>query len=344
MAPRRRGKRLPLHLISFYVVSPLEQAFYTSFQELKMSGRNFRKLIEARWAANKFVCVGLDSEYVKIPEFLSVDSVNVENTLVGFNCTIINATDDLVCAFKLNIAFYEAWGDEGLRALKRTIAHIQRIAPDVPVILDFKRADIGNTNTGYVQLAFEYLKADAITVHPYLGGEALQPFLDCKDKGIFVLCRTSNPGAGELQDITVPVSGDEVEHFTKAQVQMGWNVVSGMNTDLYLHLGYQVSKHWNKNGNCGVVVGATYPEELDRVRRIVGDMPILIPGIGAQGGDLEKTISAGKDSRSKGMIINSSRGIIFASDDTDFAEAARRETEKLHDAINLQLWSTNEPK
>lgn len=236
--------------------------------------------------------------------------IDIPNTIVAFNRAIVEATKDLVCAYKLNTAFYEAYGDQGLVALHRTIVNIHANAPDVPVILDAKRADIGNTNAGYVQAAFEFLQADAITVHPYLGAEALQPFLDCANKGIFVLCRTSNPGTGEFQYLSV--NGEP----------------------LYCFVARRVANNWNKNGNCAVVVGATYPDELREVRGLVGDMPILIPGIGAQGGDVEKTVSAGKDSRGQGMIINSSRSIIFASKGEDFAEAARRETEKLRDLIN----------
>lgn len=288
-------------------------------------GRNFHQLLEAQWAKGNFVCVGLDSEFGKIPESARRSGneckVSVPNTVVAFNKAIVEATKDLVCAYKPNAAFYEAYGDEGIGALQRTIADIHSIAPDVPVILDAKRADIGNTNAGYVKAAFSFLQADAITVHPYLGAEALQPFLDCKDKGIFVLCRTSNPGAGEFQDIRIEMGPVLIDDDPRHR-------------PLYQVVALRVAKRWNKNGNCGLVVGATYPEELAEVRKIVGDMPILIPGIGAQGGDVEKTVKAGRDSRGQGMIINSSRGIIFASSGTDFADAARRETLKLRDLVN----------
>lgn len=282
-----------------------------------MSNRNFRQMLEAQWSRGNFVCVGLDSEFGKIPEFAHRSGnecgVSVPNTVVAFNRAIVEATKDLVCAYKPNAAFYEAHGDEGIAALQRTIANIHSIAPDVPVILDAKRADIGNTNSGYVDAAFGFLQADAITVHPYLGAEALQPFLAQAEKGIIVLCRTSNPGAGEFQDL----------------------IVNG--EPLYRFVARRVTSEWNKNGNCALVVGATYPEELGEVRGIVGDMPILIPGIGAQGGDVEKTVTAGKDSRGQGMIINSSRGIIFASKGADFAQAARRETKKLGDLIKQYI-------
>lgn len=282
-----------------------------------MAKRNFRELLEAQWSRGNFVCVGLDSEVNKIPEHQHYTDYGVNNrdikvaeTIVAFNRRIVEATKDIVCAYKPNAAFYEAHGDEGIAALRRTIETIHAIAPDVPVILDAKRADIGNTNAGYVDAAFGFLQADAITVHPYLGAEALQPFLARANKGVIVLCRTSNPGAGEFQDLSV--NGEP----------------------LYRFVARRVSSEWNKNGNCALVVGATCPDELREVRTLVSDMPILIPGIGAQGGDIAKTVAAGADSRGKGMIINSSRGIIFASKEKDFAEAARRETIKLRDAIN----------
>lgn len=279
------------------------------------NGRNFMEMLKARWAKGNFVCVGLDSDFGKIPECAyrrDYDgNVDPEHTIVSFNRAVVEATKDLVCAYKPNTAFYETHGAKGIEALRRTIADIHAIAPDVPVILDAKRADIGNTNNGYASFAFDHLQADAITVSPYLGGEALQPFLERAEKGIIVLCRTSNPGAGELQDLSV--NGDE---------------------PLYAYVARRVATKWNKSGNCALVVGATYPYELREVRQIAPDMPILIPGIGAQEGDLEKTISAGKDSRGQGIIVNSSRGIIFASKGADFAEAARRETEKLRDLIN----------
>jgi orotidine-5'-phosphate decarboxylase len=290
-----------------------------------MGDRNFRELLEARWAADRFVCVGLDSDYLKIPEVVREDLRNVGASIFAFNCAIIDATYDLVGAYKPNIAFYAAYGDEGLRALKQTVKYIHQVAPEVPVILDAKRADIGNTNAGYVLEAFDYLDADAITVHPYLGAEALQPFLDRKDKGIIVLCRTSNPGAGEFQDMRTPLSSGQ---FGRKYYHVGPHV------PLYQHVAHRVATEWNKNSNCAVVVGATYPEELAQVREIVGDLPILIPGIGAQGGDVEKTVKAGVDSRGTGMIINSSRGIIFASKSADFAEAARLATLELHTLIN----------
>jgi len=304
-------------------------------------------LLRAKWAEGKFVCVGLDSEFSKIPSAVwqggNECEVHEGNTIVAFNRAIVEATKDIVCAYKPNTAFYEAHGAEGIGALQRTIVDIHAIAPDVPVILDAKRADIGNTNKGYVGAAFGFLRADAITVHPYLGAEALQPFLDMKDKGIIVLCRTSNPGAGEFQDLEVHIKGDELEYLTSrltTGVKCSFSLEKCANTPFRNHVAYRVSQHWNAHGNCALVVGATYPGELKEIRAIVGDMPLLIPGVGFQQKDVpmeqqvEQVVTAGQDSRGQGMIINSSRGIIFASSGKDFAEAARRETLKLHDLIN----------
>ena len=298
-----------------------------------MNDRNFRQMLEAQWSRGNFVCVGLDSEFSKIPE--SARRQTTGRTILNFNEAIVDVTKDLACAYKPNVAFYEAYGEEGLCALGETIGYIHKYAPNVPVILDAKRGDIGSTNAGYVQAVFEYLRADAITVHPYLGVEALQPFLARAEKGVIVLCRTSNPGAGEFQDRGVMLTDDDQVNFFGDEKEEDMDREEWPSyLPLYKYVAYKVAREWNENSNCAVVVGATYPGELREVRRIVGDMPILIPGIGAQGADIKKTISEGKDSRGWGMIINSSRGIIFASKGADFAEAARRETEKLRDTIN----------
>lgn len=270
--------------------------------------RNFMEMLKVKWGEDKFVCVGLDSDYEKLPKCIKTKSVY--NSILGFNMDIVDQTKDLVCAYKPNRAFYAKYGDRGILALRNTIAYINKVAPDVPVILDPKEGDIGNTNDGYVAENFDYFNADAVTLHPYLGKESLSPFLKLKNKGCIILCRTSNPGADEFQDL----------------------IVSGM--PLYQYVAQRVSREWNENGNCLVVVGATYPEELAKVRIKIGNMPILIPGIGAQGGDLKKTVLNGQNSKGKGMIISSSRGIIFASDGTDFAEVARIETEILSNEIN----------
>jgi orotidine-5'-phosphate decarboxylase len=273
--------------------------------------RNFRQLLEAQWEQGKFLCVGLDSDFEKIPDEARLSGVR--ESIVAFNRAIVDATADIVCAFKPNSAFYEAHGDEGWNALRETIEYIREQAPSVPVILDAKRADIGNTNNGYVESAFRHLQADALTVQPYAGKAALAPLLAQKERGIIVWCRSSNDGAGEFQDLLV--DGEP----------------------LYLHVARNVATQWNAHGNCALVVGATYPEELARIRAIAPDLPILIPGIGAQGGDLEKTVAAGKDARGRGMIISASRAVIFASHGADFAKAARAKAQELDGAIRKAL-------
>lgn len=241
---------------------------------------------------NSLVCVGLDTDVSKIKE-----------SQFDFNKTIIDATYDLVCSYKINSAFYEAQGVEGIENLKQTLDYLKKHHSAIPVILDAKRADIGNTNNGYVQFAFDYLDADAITVHPYLGKEALAPFLDRKDKGIIVLCRTSNPGAREIQDIDVN------------------------GRPLYLAIAEKVAKEWNENNNCMLVVGATYPKEMEEIRRVAPEMFFLVPGIGAQGGDLENTLQYGLTKEKSGLLIHSARAIIFAED-------PKEEAKKLRDEIN----------
>ena len=271
----------------------------------KMKFKDKLKKIVAK--NNSLLCVGLDSDIMIIPEHIR----NGEHPQFTFNKAIIDATYELVCAYKPNSAFYEARGNSGIEAVKMTCDYLKEKYPEIVIILDAKRADIGNTNEGYVKFAFDFLGADAITVNQYLGKEALKPFLDRKDKGIFILCRTSNPGAGELQDLKID------------------------DRTLYQVLAEKVAKEWNYNGNCGLVVGATYPSELEIVRHIVGNMPLLIPGVGTQGGDVEKTVKAGVDKDGQNAIINSSRGIIFASSGEDFAQKAKDETKKLKDLINL---------
>ena len=254
----------------------------------------FQEKLDAIVKRNKsLVCVGLDTDISKIKE----------NQFL-FNKTIIEATHDLVCSYKLNTAFYESIGHEGIKALKDSCDYLIKKYPEIPIIIDAKRADIGNTNKGYVQFVFTYLGADAVTVHPYLGEEAIRPFLDCKDKGIIILCRTSNPGAGEFQDLEAG------------------------NIPLYKIVAKNVASKWNSNKNCMLVVGATYPNELREVRKIVGDMTLLVPGIGAQGGDLEATLKAGLNSKKQGLIINSSRGIIFAENPRDEAMKLRKNINK----------------
>lgn len=250
---------------------------------------------------NSLLCVGLDSDFEK-----------VKGSLFFFNKRIIEQTHHLVCSYKLNIAFYEAIGLKGLKELKSTTKYLKSKYPEIPIIIDAKRGDIGNTNRGYVKFIFDFLEADAVTVNPYLGEEAIGQFLEKKDRGIIILCRTSNPGAGEFQDLMVHLNHGRFKD----------------DTPLYQIIAYQVAKKWNKNNNCLLVVGATYPEELKKVREIVGEeMWILVPGIGVQGGDLEATLKAGLNKKGKGLIINSSRGIIFSKN-------PRQEAENLRERIN----------
>ena|SRR3989344_684257 len=242
---------------------------------------------------NSLVCVGLDADFAKIPErFLKMKFPQFE-----FNKWIIEETQEYTAAYKPNSAFYEARGDKGIRELKMTMDYLTQNHPDIFTILDAKRADIGNTNEGYVASIFDWLGFDAVTLHPYLGSEALKPFLDRADKVSIILCRTSNPGAGEFQDL---------EFEAKKKL---WQIVAE-----------KVSKDWNKNKNCMLVVGATYPEEMKKICSLVGDMTFLVPGIGAQGGDLEKVLASGLNNAGLGLVINSSRGIIFSDNPKEEAK------------------------
>ncbi len=259
----------------------------------------FQKLDEVVEKNNSLLCIGLDPDFEKIPENFKL----LENPQFEFNKKVIDETHNLVCIYKPNSAFYEARGAQGITELKMTCEYISQQYPEIPVLLDFKRADIGNTNNGYITFAYEYLSVDAVTLHPYLGSEALKPFLDRIDKGNFILCKTSNPGSGELQNLEID------------------------NKPFYAHLAQIVSQNWNGNSNCGLVIGATHPEELQKIRTIAKDMIFLVPGIGAQGGDLENTLKNGLRTDKKGLIISSSRGIIFA-------DSPRAEAQKLRDEIN----------
>lgn len=271
------------------------------------------KLNLAVQKSNSLVCVGLDSDFDKLPEFIK----SKEHPQFEFNKAIIDATHDLVNSYKLNSAFYEALGSRGVNELQMTCDYIRQTYPELPIILDAKRADIGNTNEGYIKYCFDYLQADAITLHPYLGGEALQPFLDLTEKGIIILCKTSNPGSGEFQNMNVIASES-----------------TAISEPLYKYVCKKVVNSWNKNDNCMLVVGATYPEEMAEIRALAGEMTFLVPGIGAQGGDVEKTVKAGLNTQKAGLMIHSARGIIFASREEDFAQKAREETEKLKNEIN----------
>jgi len=253
------------------------------------------------------VCVGLDPEIERFPIHLRTRS----DAILAFNRAIVDATADLVCAYKPQIAHYAAVGAE--EALLETIRYIRERAPGVPVILDSKRGDIGSTAEKYAKEAFERYGADAVTINPYLGRDSAEPFLQYADKGIVILCRTSNAGAREFQDL----------------------VVDGRK--LYQIVAESVARDWNSRGNCLLVVGATYPEELADIRARTGDMTFLVPGVGAQGADVEKAVRNGRTAGGEGLVINSSRGIIYAGSGEDFAVAARRATLELRDAINAAL-------
>lgn len=262
-----------------------------------------QKLEQQVKKTNSLLSIGLDPRRERLPQIIKKN----KNSFFEFNKAIIDATDDLVCAYKPNSAFYEAEGEWGINQLKLTSDYLREKYPLIPIILDAKRADIGATNEAYIKYAFEYLDVDAITLHPYLGMEAVRPFLDLKDKGFFILVKTSNPGSSEFQNLELRGGGKLYERVVR-----------------------NIKVNWNYNNNCMLVVGATYPNELKRVREIVGEeMFILIPGIGAQGGNLEKTLRNGLNSKKRGVIVNSSRSIIFASNEDDFANRARQKAEEL---------------
>mgnify|MGYP005835664663 CR=1 FL=1 len=270
-----------------------------------MSERSFVQRLDTVCKSRRsLVCVGLDPDPTQMPV----------SDVLGFNKAIIDATHDLVCAYKPNFAFYEALGIPGLQALEGTIEHIRRRAPDAIVIADAKRGDIGNTSKAYARALFDVFGSDAATVSPYLGDDSVQPFLEYADKCVFLLCRTSNAGAKDLQDLPV---GQPPE-------------------PLYVHVA-RMAKRWNTHGNVGLVVGATYPEELRLVRGVCPDMPILVPGVGAQAGDLAAAVRNGVDARGRLAVVNSSRSIIYASKGPDYAQSARKAAGSLRDAINTVL-------
>jgi len=266
---------------------------------------NFMHVLRTRWERSEsLVCVGLDPEPDRFPARFAGDA----DAVFAFCRAIVDATAPYACAFKPQIAHFAALGAED--ALRRLIAHVHATHPDIPVILDSKRGDIGSTAQHYASEAFVRYAADAVTVNPYLGRDSVQPFLDHADKGVVILCRTSNPGAGDLQDL----------------------LVDGM--PLYQHVARKVATEWNAHGNCALVVGATWPEQLRAVRSIVGDIPFLVPGVGAQGGDVAAVVGNAKTADGTGLIVSSSRAILYASRDEDFADAAAGAARSLRDEIN----------
>ena len=262
------------------------------------------KLARASQDNSSLLCIGLDPDLSLMPEGFGV---------FEFNKAIIEATTDLVCAYKPNIAFYEALGSDGLDALKRTR---DCIPPEIPVIIDAKRGDIGNTAKAYARGLFDYFNFDATTASPYLGFDSLEPFIEYRDRGVIILCRTSNAGAVDFQSILCRIDGGS---------KMLFEIVA------------EKVDRWNTHGNLGLVIGATYPDELKIIRHRYPEMLLLIPGIGVQGGELSKVVEFGVDARHCKTIINSSRQVLYASRSGDFAAAARQVAQELRDRINSFL-------
>lgn len=267
----------------------------------------FTDKLAAAWSANdSLLCVGLDPDMEKLPEQLQWEP----NAISTFCKGIIDATADLACAFKPQIAYFAALRAE--EQLEAICNYLREHYPHIPIVLDAKRGDIGATAEQYAREAFERYRADAVTVNPYMGFDSIAPYLEWKDRSAIVLCRTSNPGGSDLQFLNID------------------------GQPLYQHVARLVADKWNTNGQCGLVVGATFPKELEQVRAIVGDMPLLVPGIGAQGGDIDATVAAGRTAAGTGMMINSSRAILYAKPAAgeDYAKAARRVALETRDAIN----------
>jgi orotidine-5'-phosphate decarboxylase len=263
--------------------------------------------LSAAWASNdSLLCVGLDPDLARFPAQLR----GQPDAIYQFCKAIIDATADLACAFKPQIAYFAALGAEA--QLEAVCRYLRETYPHIPLVLDAKRGDIGATAQQYAREAFDRYGADAVTVNPYMGFDSVEPYMEWADRGVIVLCRTSNPGGSDLQFMQVD------------------------GVPLYQHVARLVADKWNRNGQCALVVGATFPEELAQVRRIVGDMPLLVPGIGAQGGDVEATVKAGRSANGTGMMINSSRAILYATprEGEDFAAAARRVAQETRDEIN----------
>ena len=266
---------------------------------------SFMQALRTRWQqADSLVCVGLDPEPAKFP----AQFANDPDAVFNFCRAIVDATAEFACSFKPQIAHFAALRAED--ALTRLIAHIHATHPGIPVILDSKRGDIGSTAQHYAAEAFDRYAADAVTANPYLGRDSVQPFLDRADRGVVILCRTSNPGAGDLQDLQIE------------------------GRPLYQHVAEKIAREWNGHGNCALVVGATWPAQLREVRAIVGNVPFLVPGVGAQGGDVEAVVTNAKTDDGTGLMVSSSRAILYASGGADFADAASRAARTLRDEIN----------
>lgn len=265
----------------------------------------FTEMLQARWRnQNTLLCVGLDPNRSRLPEELASDP----DAIYTFCCGIVDATADLVCAFKPQIAYFASEGAE--ETLLRIIRYIHANHPDIPVILDAKRGDIGSTCEHYAYEAFERFEADCVTLSPYMGEDTIAPYLKYEEKGAFILCRTSNRSGDELQ--MLDVGGER----------------------LFERVARLVSEKWNRTGELGLVVGATYPDELAAVRRVAPDIPLLVPGVGAQGGDINAAVKAGMDTSGAGMVINSGRAILYASKGSDWKKTARAAAVATRDAIN----------
>lgn len=266
---------------------------------------NFIKKLEDCWQSNdSLLCVGLDPNWGKIPAHLK----EKPEPIFEFCKAIIDATHDLVCAYKPQIAYFAGLAAED--QLLKVLNYLRETYPHIPIILDSKRGDIGSTASMYAKEAFERFHADAVTVNPYMGHDSAQPFLDYADKGTILLCRTSNPGAKDIQDLEVD------------------------GQPIYEKVATMISQDWNSNNNCCIVVGATWPTQMKKLREICGEMPFLVPGVGAQGGDVHALVNAGQTRNGKGLIINSSRAVLYASNGTDFAQAARRIAIETRNEIN----------
>ena len=271
----------------------------------------FIQSLNTAWTTNNsLLCVGLDPDPAKFPAHLK----SKPDAIFEFCKSIADATADLACCFKPQIAYFAAHRAED--QLEALIAHIHAVHPDTPVILDAKRGDIGSTAEQYAVEIFERYKADAITVNPYMGKDSVDPYLAYADKGVILLCRTSNPGGSDLQFLEVDTPRGRMK--------------------LFEYVARTVAEDWNASGNCGLVVGATFPAEIARVRELTGDMPLLVPGIGAQGGDIAATLAAGRTANGTGLMINSSRAVLYAGKGEDFADAARKVALDTRDAINAQ--------
>jgi len=275
-----------------------------------MSQNPFYQKLQKNWSNGKLMCVGLDVDLAKFPKHL--DAVTqIDMRILEFNRHIVEATHEYACAYKLNSAHYERIGLDGYSALKSTIEYIRAAHPDVLVILDAKRGDIGDTNEYYAEAVFDELGADVVTVHPYMGHESLEPFLRRADKGVIVMGANSAHGAGEIQDL----------------------IVGKASEPLYQYICRLVAEQWSSFGNCSVTAGADNPEKLREIRAVVGGMPILLLGLGTQGGDLEECIKAGAGKDTFGLIVNSSRAILYASDGMDYGDAAHVVARTMNEAL-----------